>query len=119
NWDQICADALIMMNVIGIVLSALLAWPALAQQAAQTYTLDGQVFSDTSGTTPLAVSGIQFTLQILDPTQTCILYEENQTVDTSATNGDFTVQVGSATSAGKRGTNDVGNAMATVYSNTI
>gem|GEM_PF-5139779 len=107
----------------GLVLLFIYAWNVYAQQAPQTFTLDGQLFSNTAGTTPLVSSGVSVTVQILEPTnQTCILYEETQTVDTSTTNGYFTLQVGSLTtgsSATKRGANDVGNAMATVYSNTI
>jgi hypothetical protein len=105
-----------------LTVSALFCWLAEAQQAAQTYTLDGRIFSDASGTTPLAAAGILFTVQILDSNQSCILYEENQTVDTSSSNGNFTIQIGSPNfglAAAKRGSNDIGNTMVTVFSNSI
>ncbi|MEL4474567.1 hypothetical protein, partial [Shewanella algae] len=85
-----------------------------------TFTLDGKLYSDVNATTALTEAGVALKIQILDPTQACVLYEESQTVDTTNTKGFFTVRVGSPTSGAsstKRGGLDVGNAMAKVYSN--
>ncbi len=99
-------------------MGALFSATVFGQQAAQTFTLDGRLFSDTNATTALVESGIQIKVQVLDQNQTCILYEESQTVDTSGSNGYFTLQIGSPTGAAKRGASDSGNSMAKVYSNT-
>jgi hypothetical protein len=105
-----------------MVLLSLASLTAFAQTAPQTFTLDGTLYSDTAATTPLVASGISFEAQILDPTQTCVLYDEIDTIDTSLSDGKFTVLIGAPTSgsgATKRGTTDSGHSMATVYSNTV
>ena len=89
-----------------------------AQEGVQTFSFDGRAFSNSSATTALLDGSVQFKIQILNNAQDCILYEETQTKDTNATNGYFTLQVGSATGAGKRSSGDNGNQMAMVYSNT-
>ncbi len=82
----------------------------------QSFTLDGQLLQ--VGTqNPLLDPAAKLTLDILDPSKTCILYEEQQTVNTSSTNGYFNIQVGSATGAAQRTASDPGNSMAQVYQN--
>jgi hypothetical protein len=87
-------------------------------EAAQTFTVDARLYSDVAATTPLLDASTLLKVQILTQDQTCILYEESQTVNTVGSDGYFTIQVGSVTGAAKRGGNDSGNAMATVFSNT-
>lgn len=83
----------------------------------QTFTLDGQLFADVAGTTPLVDASIQMKIQILDEDRVCILYEEAQSVNTFSSKGYFSVQVGSATSDVKRGANDSNNAMSAIFQN--
>src|ERR1044072_8470907 len=78
----------------------------------QTITLDGRLYNSTSLTNPLLDSSVTLNVQILNPAKTCVLYEEQQTVDTSTTSGYFNIQVGSALLDPKRHGNDPGNAMA-------
>jgi hypothetical protein len=81
------------------------------------FTLDGRL-TTSDGTTPLLDSNVQLTLQILNPAQNCILYEEIQTVDTSNNKGSFNIQVGAETSSSKRSpSGDSGNSMTNIYSN--
>ena len=52
------------------------------------------------GGTPVTSSNVRIKLQVLDATGTCSLYEETHTgVDVSATNGDFSIDLGSGGSA--------------------
>ena len=83
----------------------------------QGFSFDGVLYSDAGGTSVLLDASVSLRIQILNNAQDCILYEETQTVNTATTNGRFSIQVGSSTSAAKRGSNDVNNTMATVYSN--
>jgi hypothetical protein len=102
--------ALLVMLGPGSVLAA----------APQTFTLDGRLFADATSTNPLLDTSSAIKIQILNQAEDCILYEETSVVNTSTTNGFFSLQVGSATagaSAAKRGANDSGSSMATIYSN--
>ena len=99
-----------MITIRSIVLPVLAGWvlalpcPGFAVgEVAQTITLDGQLFSDAAATSPLVDASIAFKLQVLDPTQTCIIYEETQSgLSTTSTDGRFNLQVGSAVGASKR-----------------
>ena len=81
----------------------------------QTFTLDGSL-SNTSGS-PLFDAAAKVRVQILDPSKTCVLYDEEQTVDTRGTNGKFNIMVGSAVGSGKRKALDSANTMQKVYQN--
>lgn len=91
---------------------------AVIGDQSQTFTLEGELYSSPSGTSPFLG---QATLQvrILDPSKTCVLYAEAQTIDTSTTNGVFNVEVGStiADPDGKRSSGDSANSMAEVFQN--
>ncbi len=88
-------------------------------QVPQVFTFDGRLYTDSTATTPMVDSNITIRIQILNQTQDCILYEETQSsIDTSLSNGYFTIQVGSATGNVKRSANDSAHPMASVYSNT-
>ncbi len=90
-----------------------------AQEVSQAFTLDGRLYSNTAGTTPMEENPVELKLQILNNNQTCILYEETQNVNTSSTSGFFTIQVGSASGAGKRTAFYSARTMQSVYSNTV
>ncbi|MFL5815144.1 MAG: collagen-like protein [Bdellovibrionia bacterium] len=83
---------------------------------AQTFTYQGQLLNNAG--TPLSDSSVTIVLSIYNPSKNCLLYEETQTVDTTTTDGMFSVQVGQATtSGGKRTANDPGLRMATIFRN--
>jgi len=82
----------------------------------QTFTLDGKLFRSGS-TSSLLDSSIKITVQIIDPTGQCLLYEEEQTVNTSASDGYFHINVGSLTGSAKRTVNDPGRTMAQIFQN--
>jgi hypothetical protein len=90
---------------------------AHADDVPQSFTLDGQLFSDASATTPLLDGSILMDVQILDEDKVCILYEESQSISTLASQGYFTAQVGTATGSIRRPVTDPGNSMATVFQN--
>jgi hypothetical protein len=81
----------------------------------QTYNFDGQL-TDASNNV-VAEPNIVVTIDLYDSTGTCLLYEEQDTVDTSSTNGHFSIAVGSPQLSTKRTTNDPGLAMPTIFSN--
>lgn len=91
-----------------------------AEEAPQSFTLDGRLYSDATATTPL-VDLVTMKVQILNPAQTCILYEETQSVDTRSSAGYYTVQIGQKASppAGKRTSGDANNILTSVFSNTL
>lgn len=89
-----------------------------AADVPQSFSLDGRLFSNPEGTTPLLDSTVGMRLQILDDDRNCILYEETQAVSTLASQGYFSVQVGSDVASSKRTPAvDSGNSMSTIFSN--
>ncbi len=85
-------------------------------------TVDGRLYDSTTPEDPLLDNSVLMKIQILNPTKTCILYEEEQTVSTLSSNGYFNVRVGSPTSgpeSSKRTTStiDVGNSMMEIFQN--
>ena len=88
------------------------------EHTVQTFSLDGQLFSDAAGTQPLIDNDIQIKVQILNPLQTCVLYEEMQRLSTASSNGYFSFRIGSIPGSSKRTSQDSGHTMAQVYSNT-
>jgi hypothetical protein len=88
-----------------------------ANELAQTFTLDGHL-TQKATTDALLDSSAKIVVQVLDPSKNCILYEEQQTVDTTSSAGYFSIQVGSNTGSTKRTTNDAGLTMAQVFQNT-
>ncbi|MBY0384470.1 hypothetical protein K2X05_04855, partial [bacterium] len=86
----------------------------------QFVTVDGRLYDSTTPTNPLLDASVALRIQVLNPAKTCILYEEQQAVNTLAANGYFNVRVGSPTSGAdslKRSSNDSGNTMMTVFQN--
>ena len=84
---------------------------------AQSFNLSGQL-TDPTTNAPILDSAAQIDVKILDPSEACVLYEEKQTVNTTTTQGNLSIQVGSLVGDPKRGPNDPGNPMASVYQNT-
>jgi hypothetical protein len=99
-----------LMIVWGILTSQL----SLASEVPSSFTYQGRLFA-TDGTTPLT-SNVDFKLQIYDPTATCLLYEESQE-NISLTDGLFSISVGSNIGNIRRGPNDPGLSMSTIFSN--
>ena len=90
-----------------------------AAESAQTITLDGTLYSQDDFSSVLLDGSAQLKIQILDPSKTCVLYEETQVVNTTTTQGKFNIQVGSVTGAGKRSGDDPGHAMSTILQNVV
>ena len=82
----------------------------------QTITLDGRL-TNVAGDAGLIDASVVIDIKIYNPLGTCVLYEEHQTVDTTQTDGRFTILVGSSTGNAKRTGSDVGNPMVSVFSN--
>jgi hypothetical protein len=98
-----------------ILALALLSSTAMAAQGPQSFTYQGRAFNQ-AGTLPIT-SSIDLTLTILAPNN-CILYEESQSgIDLSASDGKFSVQVGSAIGSMLRTANDAGLSMSQIFSN--
>jgi hypothetical protein len=98
----------------------LIFWVSAAAHAAdvpQSFTLDGRLFSNPEGTIPLADASVGIRLQILDEDKLCILYEESQVVSTLASQGYFSIQVGSTVGSAKRTASDSGKTMTEVFTN--
>ena len=90
---------------------------ALALEPVQTFTLDGQLFTSPTSTEPLLDPSVVLNIKILDSTKSCIIYEENQNVNTLGKNGFFNIQVGSPIGSLKRAMTDPGNSMAAIFQN--
>lgn len=70
---------------------------ALAGQAASTFSYEGRAYQ-TDGATPLTASNAVFTLSIIGSNSlSCVVYEETQSENLSATDGYFSLTVGSGT----------------------
>src|SRR3989338_5959430 len=90
-----------------------------AGEVTNFFSLEGMLYDAPVGTTPLLDASATIRVQILNPAKDCILYDENQIVDTTLTDGTFHISIGSNTGAGKRtGGFDPGNTMVNGYRNT-
>ncbi len=85
----------------------------------QHFTLDGRLFEPGSATDPLLDSSTVVTIQVLNPAKDCVLYEEEQAVNTLGTNGYFSLRVGSPTGDSKRTGLDRNNSMTNVFYNRV
>lgn len=86
----------------------------------QFFTLDGRLYSINQPEAPILDPNITATLQILDYNQICILYEEQQILDTQSSNGYFNMTMGSAltgASSSKRTNNDSQYSMVQIFTN--
>jgi hypothetical protein len=113
--NQIARTKLNYLAFASIFFSSILAQATLSQ----TFSLDGKL-TLIDGTTIIEDSDVKIRVQILNPIQECVLYDETQTVSTATTKGLFNIQVGSATTSLKRsayGSLDSGLTMSQVYNN--
>jgi len=86
-----------------------------SDESPQTFSLSGTLYQ-TGTTNPLHESNTKIVIQILNPDKTCLLYEEEQTVNLNST-GYFNIQVGSKKNSSKRTVNDPQNTMTIVFQN--
>lgn len=105
-------------HLILVLLTLGLSSHAMASEVPQTLTLDGQVLDPTFAT-PVLDATLNIKIQILNPAKDCILYEEEQTVNTQLTNGFFNINVGSSTGDPKRTSDDPGRTMTQVFQNSL
>ncbi|MEQ1876609.1 MAG: hypothetical protein ABL958_08180, partial [Bdellovibrionia bacterium] len=97
-----------------VFLAAFIVGTAVFAQSPQTITYQGRLM-DPSGSAPLTGT-VSMTLTILDPSGSCTLYEESQSVDLGTT-GSFAVYVGSNTSSPQRTGLDPNLAMNKIFGN--
>ena len=105
----------------GIALALLLIFSMLQPSAFaisdldQSFTYQGRLFGG-DGVQPL-LDVVDIVATILDPSGTCILYEErHNNIDLEPTKGNFSIQIGSKTTASyRRTTNDPGLTMSKVF----
>jgi hypothetical protein len=100
----------------GLLAHAFLSAGLAAQEVPQAMTFDGRAFGNSEATIPM-LDIISTKIQILTPAQDCVLYEETQSLDTRATNGYFTIQIGSGISDPKRTGYDSNLEMSKVFGN--
>lgn len=92
---------------------------AIAQEIQSSFNVDVQLF-DPNGVNPLEDPNISLRIQILNPTKTCVLYDENRTgISTVDTKGYLSVQVGSLIGSPRRTVgSDIGNDFKKIFLNT-
>jgi trimeric autotransporter adhesin len=107
------------LRSLAVAVSATLFFGSMAfadLDSVQSFPISGQLFR--AGTTlPLLDSNAVIMFEVLDPSKKCVLYAEQQNVNTETSLGGFNVQVGSSVGDPKRCQGDSGNAMHTVYAN--
>ncbi|RYZ98102.1 MAG: hypothetical protein EOP11_21115, partial [Proteobacteria bacterium] len=93
-------------------------FPAKADgEAAAGFALEGTLYDTPSGEAPLLGNAL-IRVQMLDPSKNCVLYDEQQAVNTVASKGAFSILVGSSlTSARRIPGQDPGNSMVHVFQN--
>jgi len=110
----LCRTLKFPVSLFLALVAPMMAWSI--NESPQTFTLDGQLFQ--RGTTsPLLDGAAKIKVQIMSPDGTCLLYEEQQTVNTLSTDGHFTAHIGSATGSAKRTVNDPGRSMNQIFQN--
>ncbi|MCM2351501.1 MAG: tail fiber domain-containing protein [Bacteriovoracaceae bacterium] len=87
-----------------------------ASESPQSFTFQGRLFN--AAGTDLLEEPVSLRLQIYDPSGSCLLYQETQSVDLTNSSGSFSVSVGAAIGAAKRTAGiDPSLSMATVFKN--
>ena len=84
----------------------------------QSFVIEGRAYGDAASSIPL-LDNIKATIQVLSSDQKCILYEEQQSFDTSNSDGHFSLSVGSSRGSSKRSSNDSNYSMSEVFSNKL
>ena len=110
-------DSLRFIIVVTAFVFSLVPNSVLAATGSQTITVDGRLFTSLTSDTALVDSSVVMDIKIYNPALSCILYEEKQTIDTSQTDGRFTINVGSVVGASKRVTGEPGNPMVAIFQN--
>ena len=88
-----------------------------AEESPQSFTYQGR-FLNAAGTAAIADGAYTVKFSVYDPSATCLLYQESQSITTS--NGFFSAQVGGAVADTKRvGGTDPSRSMQDVFSNKI
>ncbi|MGE3261017.1 MAG: tail fiber domain-containing protein [Bacteriovoracia bacterium] len=83
------------------------------------FVLDGTLYNSPTGTATLQGTGT-IRVQIMNPAKSCILYDEQQSFNTSASDGAFSISVGTAVGSGRRVVgSDAGNSMTSVFQNRV
>lgn len=93
----------------------LAAGQALPQTGPQGFNFDGKLFNPDGSA--MTSASIPINVKIYNAAMNCLLYEETQTVDTTVSNGAFSITVGSPIGAAKRSGNDPGQTMAAIFQN--
>lgn len=110
---------ILSVAAVPFVAAAMLTFPVTSAfgyaENAQDFTYQGQLLNSMNA--PLLDPSVVFILSIYDPSKTCLLYEEAQTISTASTQGIYSISVGSVTGAAKRTGNDPGLRMATIFRN--
>jgi len=88
----------------------------LGSQVTQSFRLEGQLTSAETSQ-PLLDANALLKVQILDPSRTCVLYEEEQSINTASSNGKYSIQVGSSVGSTVRTSLDPAHSMAKIYQN--
>ena len=87
-------------------------------ESPQSITLSGTLYSSADFSSPLLDGAVVFRVQILNPTKTCVLYEETlPAISTLTTGGVYSLNVGTNTGDSKRSGDDPGHSMADVLQN--
>ena len=105
---------LILVSPIGLLQINVL---NAANESSQSFPFNGSFYQNDDYNDPLIDGAAQVQFQILDPSKSCVLYEETQTVDTTTTNGRVSTRIGSAVGAGKRSGDDPNHSMADILQN--
>jgi hypothetical protein len=105
-----------MKNRILSTALLLLSFPVLAQNVPHSMTYQGRLMTGSSET-PLT-GNVDLTFQIYNPTETCLLYEEKQSL-VPLNDGLFSVTIGSAIGSSKRSNNDPALDFAQLFSNSV
>jgi|GEM_PF-2113359 len=87
-----------------------------AAQVTQSFRLEG-LLTSAETSQPLLDANALLKVQILDPSKTCVLYEEEQSINTASSNGKYSIQVGSAVGSTMRTSLDPAHSMAKIYQN--
>lgn len=119
--ERICMLNSKLYVLLKAALVPLAAWVLVFTQSAsatnlsQYFNFDGQLLNDTTGG-PLTGS-VQLTFRILDPTGSCLLYEETQSSVVLDSTGSFSVKVGPGGGGTRNSTADGGLSWKTIFQN--
>lgn len=100
-------------SLFTLALGLLVAGTAWASNP-ESFIYQGRL-TDLNGNPSTGMVALRF--QILNPNKSCLLYEETQSLDLTATQGLFTMAVGSPVGSAKRTVNDSGLSMTAIFSN--